>query len=62
MLYAKDNGLASTNNDRPPIQLHPRATEQACCLAEDSKYSEHTQPEPKLINHMVQSTVTRKFK
>ena len=45
MPYAKDNGLASTNNDLPPIQLRPRAAEQVCCRAEDSRYSEHTQPE-----------------
>ena len=45
MPYEEDNGLASMNNDPLPIQLHPRVTEQACCRAEDSRYSEHTQPE-----------------
>lgn len=47
MLYVRDNGLASTNNDLPPTQLHSHATEQVYCLAEGSKYSEHTQPEQK---------------
>ena len=45
VLYAKDNGLASTNNDHPPTQLHPHATAQTCCLAEGSRCSEHTRPE-----------------